>query len=220
MTNAQSGRTGCGCLIFVLVLCILIAAACIHPFSLRLMAGRLSYSDNIIAADVILVPRFSEDKNGELFTEAFREYWAGNGKSILVEEDKVFGFSMKDIVSKMAKERGVKENAIRAISTKGNDKEKIDQIKGFIKKQGIKRILVIAPSYCSRRLHYIFRSDDASSKKAAIFLIKSTDVSYFEKENWWKSGLSRSLAAKELYRLSALYISHIIHRDEVSENDK
>jgi hypothetical protein len=207
-------------LIFLLVLCMIITAACIHPISLRLFAGQLSYSDRIIAADIILVPRFSEDKNGELYTEAFREYWAGNGKSILVEEDKAFGFSMKDIVSKMAIERGVKENAIRAVSTKGSDKEKAAHIKEFIRKLNVKKVLMIAPSYSSRRLHYLYGSNETYSKKVMIYLVKSTDVSYFTKDNWWKSGPSRSIALKEFYRLGVLYFSRMTHFDQIVKNDK
>ncbi len=71
-----------------------------------------------------------EDKNGEVYTEAFREYWAGNGKAIWIENDRVFGFTMKEIVEKMAKARGIKENAVKALDVEGEETVKAEKVKG------------------------------------------------------------------------------------------
>jgi hypothetical protein len=220
MTKKQNRKAGCGCLIFVLVLCMIIAAASIHPFSLRLLAGRLSYIDKILGADIIFVPRFSDDKNGELYTEAFREFWAGNGKLIFVEEDKVFGFSMKDIVSRMAKERGFKEDAVRPVSFRGNDRQKAAHIREYAAKQGYKKILVIVPSYCSRRYHYLYEPKETTVAKGPVFLVKSTDVSYFVRNGWWKSGSSRSIGIKELYRLGGVYLTRLPYVGKIFGNEK
>lgn len=104
--KSSSGRAGCGCLIVMLVVFLITAALMMHPFSLRLLADRLIYKDHVVTSDAILVPYFPEDKNGEIFMDAFREFWAGNGKLILVEEQRVFGLSLTELVQKLAKERG------------------------------------------------------------------------------------------------------------------
>ncbi len=82
--------------LFLLFVWFLWALLCI-PFTLKLIAKQMRHEDKIVPADIIFVPRFAEDKNGELYTDAFREYWAGNGKSIYVEEDKIFGISIEDV---------------------------------------------------------------------------------------------------------------------------
>jgi hypothetical protein len=220
MEKKHNRKAGCGCLIFVLIFCMIITAASIHPFSLRLMAGRLSYIDKVLGADIILVPRFSDDKNGELYTEAFREFWAGNGKLIFVEEDRVFGFSMKDIVSRMAKERGFKEDVVRPVSFSGNDRQKAARIREFAAKQGFKKVLIIVPSYCSRRYHFLYEPKETVDVKNPVFLVKSTDVSYFSRNGWWKNGLSRSIGIKELYRLGGVYLARLPYVNKIFGNEK
>lgn len=124
MGKTGKGKAGCGCLLFVLVLCMVAAGVMVHPFSLKVIAGRFRHEDKLVPCDAIYVPRFSEDKNGELYTEAFREYWAGNGKVIWVEDDRLFGLTMKDIVARMAKERGIKEGALRALDVGGTARQR------------------------------------------------------------------------------------------------
>ena len=124
MGKAGKGRAGCGCLIFVLVACMILAGVLVHPFSLRIMAGRFRHEDKVVPCDAIFVPRIPEDKNGEVYAEAFREYWAGDGKAIWVEDDRLFGLGMKDIVGRMAKERGIKEGAVQPLTVEGDDAAK------------------------------------------------------------------------------------------------
>src|SRR5512135_2548303 len=107
MTGNKKGRAGCGCLLFVLIVCMVVAAILVHPFSLRVLTGIFVYHDKITPSDALLVPRFLEDKNGELYQEALREYVAGDGRIIYVEDDQVFGMSVREIVARMAKQRGV-----------------------------------------------------------------------------------------------------------------
>jgi hypothetical protein len=209
--KTQGGRKGCGCLLFVLIVCMVSLGALVHPFSLRSLAGCLRYQDRIVPADVIVVPRFPEDRGGELYTEAFREYWSGNGKSIVIEDDHVLGFTLKDIIGRLAKERGIKEAVVRAIETEGDDPTRAAGIKEALKKQGIRKIVLVVPSYSSRRFHSLYGSADANGM---MFLVKAVDVSYFRNDQWWKKSLSRSLVWRETYQTGALFFDHIRHRKQ------
>jgi len=115
----NKGRVGCGCLIFILVVCMVGAGIFMHPFTLKFIANQFRYEDKIFQSDVIFVPRFSEDKNGESYIEAFREFRAGNGKAIWVEDDKLLGMNISEMVLKMAKERGIKDGVIKKIEIDG-----------------------------------------------------------------------------------------------------
>ncbi len=136
MGKAGKGKAGCGCLIFALVACMVLAGALVHPFSLRIMAGRFRHEDKVVPCDAIFVPRIPEDKNGEVYTEAFREYWAGDGKAIWVEDDRLFGLGMKDIVGRMARERGIKEDAVHALSVEGDDAAKARAVRAALQEAG------------------------------------------------------------------------------------
>ena len=82
----NEGKAGCGCLIFILVISMVAVGILMHPFTLRLLGGQLRYEDKTVPSDAIFVPNFPEDRNGELYQEAFREYQAGNGRTrILVK---------------------------------------------------------------------------------------------------------------------------------------
>ena len=48
MGKSEKGKAGCGCLLFVLVVCMVVAGALVHPFSLKIMAGRLHYEDRMV----------------------------------------------------------------------------------------------------------------------------------------------------------------------------
>jgi hypothetical protein len=194
-------------LLFPLVVLMVCAGVAIHPVSLRLVAGLLRYEDKVAPSDLIFVPRFPEDKNGELYAEAFREFWLGNGKAIVIEDDKIFGFSIKELVWKMARERGIKENAITAIETEGEGLMKATRVKGVLAKGGARRVIVVAPSYGSRLLHSLYGSGGSSETNAAMFLIRPTEVSYFKKDSWWKNGVSRGLAFREIYQIATSLVT-------------
>ena len=199
MGKAEKGRAGCGCLLFVLVVCMIFSGVLVHPFSLRLMAGRLHYEDRTVPCDVIFVPRFTEDKNGEVYAGAFREYRAGNGKAIRIEDDHLLGFGMKEIVSRMAFTRGIKENAIHAVEVKGDDDaSKAAFVRLALARQGIRRVIVVVPGYASMRYHLLYGASGAD--KAALFLVKPVDVSYFKADKWWKDDTSRTLMARSSRR--------------------
>jgi hypothetical protein len=202
----QKGKIGCGCLLCILVICMVLAGALVHPFSLRLVGDRFHYGDKIMPCDVIFVPRFAEDKNGEVYTEAFREYWAGNGKSIWVEDDRVFGFAMKDIVTRMAKERGIKENAIKAVELSGDDLAKATKVKETLAKHGVRKAVLIVPEYASRRFHGMYTSDGPKPGNGVLFLVKPVDVSYFKADKWWRNDVSRSMMMREIFRYGVFYL--------------
>ena len=195
------GKSGCGCLIFCLVLCMICAGLLIHPYSLRLIAKQLRYEDKIIPADVVFVPRFVEDRNGETYVDAFREYWAGNAKAIYAEEDKVFGVSMQELLARAAKAKGIKEAVVKSISAEGEDSGKYYKIRGKLRAMGYKKVIVLVPEYASRRFHLIFSKGDDKT----LFMIKPVEVSSFKRDKWWKDSSSRLIFLKEVYELGFTY---------------
>ncbi len=217
MGKAGKGRAGCGCLIFVLIACMILAGVLAHPFSLRIMAGRFRHEDKVVPCDAIFVPRIPEDKNGEVYIDAFREYWAGNGKAIWVEDDRLFGFSMKDIVGRMAKERGIKEGAVHAVAVEGDDAAKAQAARAALLKQGIKKIVLVVPGYASKRYQLLYGS--AKGDDPMLVLVEPVSVSYFKADKWWSDDLSRTLMAREFYRTGLFYIKRFKH-DEKGDSGK
>jgi hypothetical protein len=199
----NKGKIGCGCLVFVLVVCMVGAGIFMHPFTLKLIANQLKYGDKIFQSDVIFVPRFPEDKKGELYIEAFREFWSGNGKAIWVEDDKLLGMSISEMVLKMARERNIKDGVIKKIEVDGEGKTKAGKTREYIEKTGVKKVIVIVPEYASRRFHLIYGSSKDNDK--VLFLIKPVNVSYFNKDKWWKETASRGIFLKELFSMGSYY---------------
>ncbi len=208
----NQGKSGCGCLVFTLVICMVLVGVLIHPFSLRLMAKQMRHEDKIVPADIVFVPRFVEDRNGELYTDAFREYWAGNGKTIYVEEDKIFGISMEDLITKMAQTKGIKENIVKPMSAEGEENVRLNKIKEKFEAMGQKKIIILVPEYASKRFHYIFNSSLDTGK--TFFMIKPVEVTYFKNDKWWKDGTSRIVFGKEIYKLGSYYFSEFKDREK------
>ncbi len=208
------GRMGCGCLLFIVVVCMVVAGVFMHPFTLKLIMSQFKYGDKIFQSDVIFVPRFPEDKNGELYVDAFREYWNGNGKAIWVEDDRLLGMSVSEIVLKMAKERNIKEDVIKKIDAATDEKNRARKIKKTIEKTGVKKVIVIVPEYASRRFHLIYGS--AKEDPKVLFLIKPVNISYFNKERWWRDSISRDILFNELFLLGSYYS----YKFKYGDNDK
>ena len=197
------GKAGCGCLIVILVFFMVIIGVMIHPFTLKSIGNQFKYEDKIFPSEAIFVPRFIEDKNGELYIDAYREYWAGNGKAIWVEEDKIFGISIMDIILKMAKTRGVKEEVIKKMEVDSEGRKKVDKIKEIFASMGIKKVIILVPEYASRRFHLLYGS---SEEGKTLYLIKAVNVSYFKKDKWWKDGASRIILIRELCSMGTYYV--------------
>jgi hypothetical protein len=187
---------------------MVLTAALMHPVSLRLIAGRFRYADRVVPCDAIFVPRFEEDKNGEIYMEAFREFWAGNGKVVWIENDRVFGFTMKEIVETMAKSRGIKENAIKALDVEGDGAAEPAKVKEMLARHGVRKVLIVVPAYASRRFHVLYGAENAETGKEGLFLVKPVDVPYFKADKWWKSDVSRALMEHEVYELGLHYMHH------------
>ena len=199
----QDGKVGCGCLIFILI-CVLIGAGLsAHPISLKLLGNQFRYEDKISPSDILFVPRFEEDKNGEAYADAFREFWAGNGRFIYVENDTVLGGSILDPVQRMAKNRGIKEGLVRKIETDGEGLKKAYKIKKQFTAMGAKKVIVLVPEYASRRYHMLYGNSGAGK---TTYLIRPVNVSYFKKDGWWKNGPSRLLLFNELFGLAPLSV--------------
>jgi hypothetical protein len=205
VTGNTRGKAGCGCLLFIVIACMVLAAALVHPFSLRMLTSLLVYQDKIFPADVLVVPRFLEDRNGELYQEAFREFWAGNGKMIYVEDDQVLGVSVKEIVGRMAKQRGIKEDVIRKLDTSSEDKADVSRVRERLAQVGVKKAILIVPEYASKRFHLLYGLEGPNDK--VIFLVKPVTVSYFKREKWWANEFSRTAMQRELYVLGSYYLN-------------
>ena len=54
----DKGKAGCGCLVGVLVIIMVIAGLGFHPVSLKYVTKYLRYEDVIATADAVFVPRF------------------------------------------------------------------------------------------------------------------------------------------------------------------
>jgi len=207
--KSEKGRAGCGCLLFLLVVCLVAAGVLVHPFSLRVLAGRFLYGDKIVPCDVVFVPRFEEDRGGEVYVEAFREYWAGNGKAIWIENGRVLGLTMKEIVERMAKARGIKEGAIKAVELEGDDAAKAEALKRTFGRLGIRKVVLVVTDYASRRFHLLYESAGPEGEKSPLFLVKPVEVAYFKMDKWWEDSLSRGLMAHELYEFCLLWANRL-----------
>ncbi|MCX5811744.1 MAG: hypothetical protein NT178_04265 [Proteobacteria bacterium] len=207
----NKGKAGCGCLIFILVACMIITGILIHPFSLKTIGSQLRYEDKVFPSDAIFVPRFFEDKNGELYTEAFREYWAGNGKTIWIEDDKILGISLLDIVAKTAHTRGIKEGVLKKLEIEGEGSVKVKKIQEAFSKIGAKKVIILVPEYASRRFHLFYGLSKDSAQ--VVYLIKPVNMSYFKKDKWWKEPMSRDMFLKEL----SYMISYCLERFKYGE---
>ncbi len=206
------GRAGCGCLIFILVVCMVAIGIMIHPFTLKLLGNQLRYEDKIIPADAIFVPRFQEDKNGELYTEAFREYHGGFGRIILLENDSVLGMSITDLVLKMAKARGLKDGSVKGLDAQGNERLRSDKIREQFHKMGLKKVIILVPEYASRRYHLLYSSSAAEG--SPLYLVKPVAVSYYTRDKWWKEGSQRMFFLKELYSILAEQLQRFKYGDK------
>lgn len=207
----NKGKAGCGCLIGILIIIMILAGVLMHPVSLKFMAKQFIYEDRIVPADAIFVPRFPEDRKGELYIEAFREYFAGNGRTIYIENDRILGASIVDFVSRMAKERGIKDSVIKPIEPGENEEKRSGIIKEWFKASGIKKVVVVVPEYASRRYHHIY--DPSGEGKAVLYMIKPVRVSYFQGDRWWRDVFSRSVVARELYSSILYYYSRFGKKD-------
>lgn len=201
----QHGKVGCGCLIFILIVCMVIAGIFIHPLTLKMIGKQFRYEDKVVQADIIFVPRFIEDRNGELYTESFRDYWAGNGKAIFVEEDKIFGVSLTELIQKMAKGRGIKESVVKGLEAEGGEVLRAAKIKEKFAGMGYKKIIIIVPEYASRRFHLLYNSSQGDAK--VVYMIKPVTVTYFTMDRWWKESTSRFIVMKEFYNMGFYYLA-------------
>ena len=200
-----TGKAGCGCLLFVVIVCMVLAAMLVHPFSLKVLTGRLVYQDKIVPSEALFVPRFPEDKTGELYQEAFREFWAGNGKVIYVEDDQVLGVSVKEIVTKMAKQRGIKEDVVKKVEINAEGEAQPAKVKERFAQLGVKKVILVVPEYASRRYHLLYGSDGTQDN--VLFFVKPVTMSYFKREKWWATESARTAIERELYALGTFYFN-------------
>ncbi len=205
------GKAGCGCLIGILVVVMILAGVLLHPVSLRFAGKSFRYEDKIVPADAIFVPRFPDDHDGELYVEAFREYFAGDGRVVYIENDKVLGTDIYDLVSGMAKSRGVKENVTKSLFAGDLGDRRHAFFKEKFRGAGLKKVIIVVPEYASRRYHQVY--DSSRDGGAVLYMVKPVKVSYFRADKWWRDDLSRSIMAREFYD-SLLYYYSILRKDK------
>jgi hypothetical protein len=134
-----------------------------------------------------------------------------------VEDDRLFGFGMKDMVGRMAKERGIKEGAVHALAVEGNDAAKAQRARAELLKQGIKKIVLVVPGYASKRYQLLYTP--AKGEDSMLVLVKPVSVSYFKADKWWSDDLSRTLMGREFYRTGLFCIKRFTH-DEKGDSGK
>lgn len=212
------GLAGCGCLVIILVIIMVLTGALIHPITLRFIGNQFRYEDKIFTSDAIFVPRFQEDKNGELYVEAFREYSAGNGKAIFVEDDTILGTSIVELVHKMGKARNVKDEAIRKIATHGEGLLQAQKTKDLLEKQGLRKVIILVPEYASRRFHLMYGSSKADGK--TLYLIKPVHIPYFKKDQWWKEHDSRAALTSEIFAIGSYYLQRFKYGEKENNDSK
>ena len=199
----DKGKSGCGCLLFILVVCVVLVGAFMHPVSLKTIAKKMRYEDKITRADAVFVHRFEEDKEGELYTEAFHQYKAGNARAIYVEEDLTFGVSIELAIAKLAAIRGIKESAVKTIDAEGEGVQKLKKFDEKFKEIGFKRVIVLVPEYASKRFRILY---DTVQKESEIqYMIGPVQVSYYARDRWWKDRKSRFIIMKEAYERTVNY---------------
>jgi hypothetical protein len=209
---------GCGCLIFVLIVIMVLTGALIHPITLRFIGNQFHYEDKIFTSDAIFVPRFPEDRNGELYVESFRDYSAGNGKLILVEDDTILGTSIVELVTKMARTRNVKEDGIRKIVASGEGLIKAQKIKEQIEKHGLRKVIIIVPGYAARRFHLMYGSSKDGGK--TLYLIKPVPITFFKRDKWWKDSDSRGALANEIFTIGSYYLQKFKYGENEKKDSK
>lgn len=216
MTNR--GLAGCGCLVVILVVLMVLTGALIHPVTLKFIGNQFRYEDKIFTSDVILVPRFQEDKNGELYIEAFREFSAGNGKVIFVEDDTILGTSVVDLVGRMARARNVKDESIKRIAGPGEGLPHVQKMRDQMARQGFRKVIILVPEYASRRFHLMYGSSKADGR--TIYLIKPVPVSFYKKDTWWKESDSRNVLVDESFAIASYYLQRFKYGEKEKNNSK
>jgi hypothetical protein len=214
----HKGVVGCGCLIVVLVVIMVLTGALMHPITLRFIGNQFHYEDKIFTSDAIFVPRFPEDRSGELYAESFRDYSAGNGKLILVEDDTILGTSIVELVNKMARTRNVKEEGIRKIAASGEGLIKAHRIKEQIERQGLRKVIIVVPGYASRRFHLMFGSSKTDGR--TLYLIKPVPITFFKRDKWWKDSDSRGALANEIFAIGSYYLQKFKYGENEKKNSK
>jgi hypothetical protein len=204
MTRNEKGRIGCGCLIFVLVVIVVVSGVLAHPWSLRAVGGWLRSEDKIVPADAIFVPRFWEDREGEAYIEAFREYHEGNGKAIWIEDGPVLGSTVGDIVARMAKERRIKEDIVRKMELDGDTAAKARQAKGVFDRQGCRKVIIAVPDYASREFSLLYATHRFEG--GTLFMIRPVKLRNVHLESWWKDDETRSMVMREFYGIARFCI--------------
>ncbi len=194
----NKGKAGCGCLLIILVVCVVLIGLLVHPVSLKTITKKLRYEDKIDRADIVFVHRFEEDKDGELYSEAFHQYKIGNARAIYVEEDLTFGVSIELAIAKLAAIRGIKESAVKAIDASGEGMAKLGKFDEKFRQIGCKKVIVVVPEYGSKRYRTFY--DSIQKQSNITYMIDPVQVTYFARDRWWKDSKSRLLVLKELYQ--------------------
>jgi hypothetical protein len=214
----DKGLAGCGCLVVILIVIMVLTGALMHPITLKFIGNQFRYEDKIFTSDAIFVPRFPEDKNGELYIEAFREYSAGNGKVVFAEDDTILGTSIVELVGRMAKARNLKDESIRRVEGSGEGLLRAQKIRQQLEKHGLRKVIILVPEYASRRFHLMYNSSRVDGR--TLYLIKPVPVSFYKKDKWWKDSDSRGVLASEALSIASYYFQRFKYGEKEKSNSK
>jgi hypothetical protein len=206
------GKVGCGCLIGILVVIMILAGVSIHPVSLRFVGKSFRYEDKIVPADAVFVPRFAEDHNGELYVEAFREYFSGNGKVVYIENDKVLGTDIHDLVSRLAKSRGIKDSVTKPLYAGDMGDGKTAFFKQKLKEAGLKKVIA-SWSRNTRRDDITQMYDPTRDGGAVLYMIKPQRSAISGRTDGGGMSCRASLMAREFYA-SLLYYYSLLRKEK------
>lgn len=211
--KGEQGKVGCGCLFFSFLALLVALFLFLHPLTLRIVGKQLIYADKVHYSDVIFVPKFSEDTEGETYVAAFEELKKGSAKSIWIEDYEILRTSVVSILKKLAKERGIKEDLIKGVNLNGNEAEKRKTLAELLKKERAKKTIVMVPEYASRRFHILYRSSENGEQ---VFFVVPVKVRYFNSEKWWKESVSRDVVIKEYAAILSIFLDNFKYKKVIS----
>jgi hypothetical protein len=119
----------------------------------------------------------------------------------------------------MAKQRGVKEDIVKGMEIRLEEKASVPKVRERLARAGVRRAILIVPEYASERFHMLYSSGGQSDN--ILFLVKPVNVSYFKREKWWANEFSRAALQNELYGIGSFYFSRFKYgQSEREEKDK
>jgi hypothetical protein len=130
----------------------------------------------------------------------------------------VLGLSVTEIVARMAKQRGIKEDMVRKLETPADGAAYAAAVKAGFARLGLKKVIIVVPEYASRRYHLLFGPD--GTQDAVLFLVKPVTMSYFKRDKWWATEAARTAMQRELYALGTFYFDRFKYGEKTDSQKR